>query len=471
MLRKHVSRPSVHYLIVLMLVLVASSARANTEDWANSTLAPNMKNFCEVQRGQRVVNSKRLLLWLIDLVGISDTAMDLNGDGNTLYEEKITLITDEAAFSACVESGRCDSLDQNKVVKVQDIISSLWSPAPPNPFITRFLPGFEDSASVINLASFLSVESGVESICPPVEILLPDPEREALMMEEGGKADAKVVPAEEKDARHWTEYFLLRESSDDIIKPFSEAAPASLSLEGNHQNDTRDIEIDMMLAYLYDESFHEKFSAQYYVYNQFDTDIVRIDGVETDSSRNVATLGLLAEYKLGKYDDQFLANHIISVRPSYAADLIQKTRTANITTTWSPIPDLADHNFVLKLIPINSFLNFKLNGDLRMEGGRVFEDGYVEVFDGHDTYIDFGYNFNMLLAGRQNSALASFQWDTNYKKLYATLSGQPDKEYLSTKLRYYFTRNFNVGLEYEKGRKGVQFNAVDTWEVTFGAKF
>lgn len=461
------SKLNFRYLILLMLVAVMSPALANDEDWVNSTLAPNMENFCEVQRGQRVVNSKRLLLWLIDLVGISDTAMDLDGDGNTLYEEKITLITDETAFLACIESGRCDSLDQNKVRKVQDIISSLWSPVPPNPFITRFLPGFEDSASVINLASFLSLESGVESLCPPPEILLPDPDQKALTTEEIEEVEAAAT----KDARHWSEYILLRESSDDIMKPFSEAAPASLSLEGNHQNDTRDIEIDMVLAYLYDESFYEKFSAQYYVYNQFDTDIVRIDGVETDSSRNAITLGLLAEYKLGKYDDQFLANHIISVRPSYTADIIQKTRTANIITTWSPIPDLADNNFVLKLIPINSFLNFKLSGDLRMEGGRVLDDGDIEVYDGNNTYIDLGYNFNMLFAGRKNSALESFQWDTNYKKLHATLSGQPDKEYLSSKLRYYFSGNFNVGLEYEKGRKGVQFNAVDTWEVTFGAKY
>ena len=98
------------------------------------------------------------------------------------------------------------------------------------------------------------------------------------------------------------------------------------------------------------------------------------------------------------------------------------------------------------------------------------EEGGVEVFDGHDNYVDFGYNFNMLLAGVQHTMLERFQWDTNYKKLYATLSGQPEKEYISSKLRYYFNSNFNIGLEYEKGRKGVQFNSVDTWEITFGAK-
>jgi hypothetical protein len=471
LLRKRALRLNSRHLILLMSLAMANHTLANTEDWANSTLAPNMDNFCEVQREQRVVNSKRLLLWLIDLVGISDTAMDLDGDGNTLYDEKITLIADEAALLACIESGRCDSLDQNKVRKVQEIISSLWGPIPPNPFTTRFLPGFEDSASVINLASFLSSESGVESLCPPPEILLPDPERELLTPEESEKAEAEISAAAMKDARHWREYILLRESSDDIMKPFSEAAPASLSFEGNEQSNTRDIEIDMVLAYLYNESFYEKFSAQYYVYNQFDTDIVRIDGEETDASRNAITLGLLAEYKLGKYDGHYFANHIVSVRPSYTADIIQKTRTANIITTWAPIPDIADNNFVLKLIPINSFLNFKLNADLRMEGGRVLNEGNVQVFDGNDNYIDFGYNINMLFAGRKNSALERFQWDSNYKRLHATLAGQPDKEYISSKLRYYFNGNFNIGLEYEKGRKGVQFNAVDTWEVTFGAKY
>jgi hypothetical protein len=445
-------------LSLLLLILSSSKAVANNENWANSTLAPNMTNFCEVQRGQQVVNSKRLLLWLIDLVGISDTAMDLNGDGNTLYDEKITLISDDAAFLACIESGRCDSLDENKIVKVQDIISSLWSVSPPNPFNTRFLPGFEDSSSVINLAEFLSSESGVESLCPPPEDALP----EALVKE-------AAVPQE--DARGWREFFLLRESSDDIIKPFSEAAPASLSLEGNEESDTRDIEVDMVLAYLYDEAFYEKFSAQYYAYTQFDTDIVRIDGNETDSSRNAITLGILAEYKLGKYDHQYLANHIVTLRPSYTEDVIQKTKTANMIATWAPIPDLGSNNFVLKLTPINEFLNFKLSGDLRIEAGRVLNKGNVQVFEGNDNYADFGYNFNMLFAGRKNSALARFQWDTNYKKLHATLPDQPDKEYLSSNLRYYFSGNFNIGIEYERGRKGVQFNAVDTWEINFGAKF
>jgi hypothetical protein len=471
-LQKGVFRLRSRYFVLLMLLAMTNYALANDEDWASSTLAPNMENFCEVQRGQRVVNSKRLLLWLIDLVGISDTAMDLDGDGNTLYNEKTTLIADEAALLACIESGRCDSLDQNKVRKVQEIISSLWGVSPPNiftnPFTTRFLPGFEDSASVINLASFLSPESGVESLCPPPELLFPDPERESLLTEPGEAVEEKVVV---EDARHWSEFILLRESSDDIIKLFSEAAPASLSLEGNEDSDTRDIEIDLVVAYLYDESFYEKFSAQYYAYTQFDTDIVRIDGKETDSSRNAVTLGILAEYKLGKYDDQYFANHIITLRPSYTSDIIQKTRTANIITTWSPIPNLGDNNFVLKLTPVNSFINFKLSGDLRIEGGRVLNEGNVQVFEGNDTYIDFGYNFNLLFTGRKNSALERFQWDTNYKKLHATLSDQPDKEYISSKLRYYFNGNFNVGLEYERGRKGVQFNSVDTWELTFGAKF
>lgn len=461
------SLSSCRFLLLALLLLSGNKALATKEDWANSTLAPNMENFCEVQRGQRVVNSKRLYLWLIDLVGISDTAMDLDGDGNTLYDEKVTLIAEEAAFLACIETGRCDSLDENKVRKVQEIISSLWGGSPPNPFQTRFLPGFEDSSSVINFASFLSSESGVESVCPPPELLLPDPEREILLSDSGEIVEDAVI----EDARHWSEFVLLRESSDDIIKLFSEAAPASLSLEGNEDSNTRDIEIDLVVAYLYEESFYEKFSAQYYTYTQFDTDIVRVDGKETDSSRNAITLGILAEYKLGKYDGQYFANHIVTLRPSYTTDIIQKTRTANIITTWSPIPDLGDNNFVLKLTPVNSFLDFKLSGDLRMEGGRVLNKGHVQVFEGNDTYIDLGYNFNLLFTGRKNSALERFQWDTNYKKLYATLPGQPDKEYISSKLRYYFNGNFNVGLEYEKGRKGVQFNGVDTWELTFGAKF
>lgn len=461
-------------LVLSIILLVGNKALANDQDWASTTLAPNMENFCEVQRGQRVVSSKHLLLWLIDLVGISDTAMDLDGDGNTLYHEKVTLIADETAFLACIESGRCDSLDQSKVENVQDIISSLWAPAPPNPFKTRFLPGFEGSSSVINLASFLSAESGIESLCPEPEALLPDPERE-ILIEEGVIDVEKIVPVpgtmSAEKSRHWSDLILLRETSDDIMKPFSEAAPASLSFEGNQQNNTRDIEVDMVVAYLYDESFYEKFSAQYYAYGQFDTDIVKIDGEETDSSRNAITVGILGEYKLGKYDDQYFSNHIVSVRPSYTADIIQKTRTVNIITTWSPIPDLGKNNFVLQLIPISSLINFKLNGDLRMEGGRVLNEGSVAVFDGHDTYMDFGYNFNMLFTGTKNSALERFQWDTNYKKLYATLSGQPEKEYLSSKLRYYFNGNFNIGLEYERGRKGVQFNSVDTWEITFGAKY
>ncbi len=463
--------PALNHALVLLFLLSGNKVLANDQDWASSTLAPNMSNFCEVQRGQQVVNSKRLLLWLIDLVGISDTAMDLDGDGNTLYTEKVTLIADDVALLKCIESGRCNTLDQNKVEKVQDIISSLWSPSPPNPFETRFLPGFDGSGAEVSLASFLSAEAGVESLCPPPEAILPDPEKIVPILEEGAVAELEEPAAEVKDARPWQDFLLLRESSDDIMKPFSEAAPASLSFEGNQQNNTRDIEIDMVLAYLYDESFYEKFSAQYYVYNQFDTDIVRIDGKETDSSRNAITLGLLAEYKLGKYDNQYLANHIVSVRPSYTADVIQKTRTLNLITTWTPIPDMGENNFVLKMIPINSFLNFKLSGDLRVEGGRVLEEGGQTLFDGHDSYLDFGYNFNMLFSGRKNSALERFQWDTNYKKLYATLSGQPEKEYISSKLRYYFNGNFNIGLEYERGRKGVQFNSVDTWEITFGAKF
>ena len=49
------------------------------------------------------------------------------------------------------------------------------------------------------------------------------------------------------------------------------------------------------------EHYWDKASSQYYAYFQSDTDMQRIDGDETSSSRNALSLGLLAEYRLGKY--------------------------------------------------------------------------------------------------------------------------------------------------------------------------
>lgn len=460
-----IKRCVAHLLLSLSLLLSAQLGLTNDINWAVSTLAPNMDNFCEKRREVEVVDPKRLLLWLLDLVGISDTAMDLNGDGDTLYVEKVALISDETAFSQCVELGRCDTLDQNKINKVKDIISSLWAPVEINPFKTQFLPGREGSNSEITLASFLNPEVGLETICPvrTSTIIEGDAFSEEL--------DKKLTEKQAEKKKNWYDNVLLREASEDITKPFSEAAPANLTLEGNRLNNTREIEAEFTLAYLLSEQVYEKRFSQYYLYTQFDSDVVSIDGEETTSSRNAISLGMIAEYKLGKFDNVALANNIISFRPSYTSDLIQHSRTANFTSTWAPIPDLGEENFVLNLIPITSHLNFKLNGDFRLESGRVFEDGKGEVFDGNTTYVDMGYNFVMLFTGAKNSVLERFQWDTHYKKLYATINDQLNKEYINSTLRYYVNQNFNIGLEYEKGRKGVQFNSVDTWEVSFGAKY
>lgn len=106
---------------------------ASDVDWANSLLVPNMDNFCESKRQVKVVNPKRLLLWLLDRMGINDAAMDLNADGDTLYLEKVALISDEVALDQCIEQGRCTVSEQVKLDNVKDILASLWSSADSNP--------------------------------------------------------------------------------------------------------------------------------------------------------------------------------------------------------------------------------------------------------------------------------------------------------------------------------------------------
>ena len=442
-----------------------STSLASDVDWANSILVPNMDNFCESKRKVKVVNPKRLLLWLLDRIGINDAAMDLNADGDTLYLEKVALIADEVAFDKCIEQGRCTLTEQVKIDNVKDIMASLWSPETSNPFKTRFLPGREGSGSVIDIASFLTPEMGLETTCPAkVSIIV---EGDAFSKE----LDQQLIIKRAEKKKKWYEGIFLRETSDDITAAFSEAAPASFSLEGNHLNNTREVDAEFAVAYLLAEDVYNKRFSQYYLYTQFDTDVVSINGKQTRSSRNAMSIGFIAEYKLGKFDHPVFANNIVSFRPSYTNHMIQGSRLVNFISTWTPIPDLDDDNFVLNLVPISDYLNFKLNGEFRLESGRVLENGDGEIFDGNNGYLDLGYNVLMLFTGSKNTLLESFQWNTHYKKLHATMSDQFDKEYINSALRYHVNQHFNIGLEYEKGRKGIQFNAVDTWEISLGAKY
>lgn len=438
---------------------------ASDVDWANSLLVPNVDNFCESKRQVKVVNPKRLLLWLLDRMGINDAAMDLNADGDTLYLEKVALISDEVALDQCIEQGRCTVSEQVKLDNVKDILASLWSSADSNPFKTQFLPGREGSDSVIDMTSFFTPEIGLETRCPAkVSVIV---EGDAFSKE----LDQQLIIKRAEKKRKWYEGLFLRETSDDITVPFSEASPASFSLEGNHLNNTREVDAEFAVAYLLDESIYQKRSSQYYLYTQFDTDVVNFKGKQTRSSRNAMSLGLIAEYKLGKFDNPVFANNIVSFRPSYTNHMIQGSRLVNFIATWTPIPDLEDDNFVLNLVPISESLNFKLNGEFRLESGRVLENGEDEIFDGNNGYFDLGYDVSMLFTGRKNTLLESFKWSTHYKKLHATISDQSDKEYINSTLRYHLNQHFNIGLEYEKGRKGIQFNAVDTWEINLGAKY
>ncbi len=443
-------------LVSVCLVLAITNASANDVDWSTTLLAPNMDEFCEVKREHRIVQPKRLLLWLLDFVAISDAAMDLNGDGNTLYNEKVALIADDKAFTSCIESSRCDELDQEKVLRIRSVIESLWSPSPPNPFHTHFLPGREGRASKIDLKTFLSQDTGIESICPSPDKVL---------------AAQSDVDAETNRQESWLDKMVVREKSDDITKPFGEASPASFSFEKNELSSTRDVEVDLVVAYLVHEQYYEKESSQYYLYFQSESDVQRIDGVDTSSSSNALSIGVLAEYRLGKYDNYYFANNVISLRPSYTNDTVQKIETANIIATWSPIPDLGKNNFFLNMVPFGPYVNFKLNWDARLEGGTLLKRGEQEILDDNNDYADIGANFNFLITGAKNTLLERFQWDSNYKKLFSLLSDQSDKEYASSKLRYFINGNFSVGLEYEKGRKGVQFNEVDKWKINFGAKY
>lgn len=444
------------WAFTLWLSCGVASAYADETAWSTTLLASNMEQFCTVKREQNVVDPKRLLLWLLDFVAISDAAMDLNSDGNTLYNEKVALIAQDKVFANCIESSRCDELDQEKVVRIKGIIESLWSPSPLNPFKTQFLPGRKGSASNIDLDTFLSQDTGIESICPPPGYAFLPP------------SEGDVDQLEQKS---WLDNVVIREKSDDITKPFNEAGPATFSLEKNELSSTRDVEIDLVAAYLMNERYLEKESSQYFLYFQSDTDIQKIKGADTSSSRSALSLGLLAEYRLGQYENYYFANHVISFRPSVTKDVVQKSVTANIIATWTPIPDLGEDNFFLNLVPVGSYINVKLNWDARLEGGYVLKEGTQEIFDDNNDYTDLGANLNFLITGTKNTLLERFQWENNYKKLFSLISGQPNKEYGSSKLRYYINGNFSIGLEYEKGRKGVQFNEVDKWKINFGAKY
>ncbi|KZZ48432.1 hypothetical protein A3765_08765 [Oleiphilus sp. HI0130] len=443
-------------LPLVFCLTTISSAQANEVDYANSILKTNSSIFCETKSEQQVVNPKKLFLWLLDVVDVSDAAMDLNGDGSTLYQEKVALIAEPDELSKCEASGRCNDLDKDKIIQVQNIIKSLWSPAPPNPFTTRFLPGREGSGSSINVRTFLSNDSGIQSVCPPIE-----PNAESL-------SDSNKKDTSSKASESWSERLILRERPEDIIKPFKEGAPANFSYELNELTNTKDLEVDLVAALLISENFEEQHSSQYFAYFQSDTDIQKVKGVNSSSSRRALSLGAIAEYRLGSYDSYF-SNHLITINPSYTSDAIQDSDSLNFIGTWTPIPDLGENNFFLNMVPIGPYLDLKVNWDLRLEGGSILNQGKQASIE--KDYADYGYNINVIMNGAKNSILAKFQWDSSYKKLYSLLSGQRSKEYLSSKLRYLINTNLSLGVGYEKGQKGVQFNEVDKWNINFGAKF
>ena len=439
------STPSHALGLVIWLppLLTGAFAASATPIFPQDQLCPTVPAALDAAAAADRVAPQAIVTWLLDENPVRDSALDADGDGNTLIDEKIRALTEDGF---CASTSSCSPDDEAALAKARDHLRSFVDQGGG--------PGYviEPAEQAIDLRDLLDPVGGTVRIrC----VALPEPSEQA----------------EAGDQPYWRENgesgFRLSGDIDNLSKnrgSLGAVKAAELSITSDLIEDETAYRVNAVAGYAFDIVGG----------NDIQTAIIpfiEAERVTSGDETQIDTLGAGIQQAAtvnwpGKLISEF------AVTPVYNTDSDFESQTGTLKFRWTPSFAPAA-GFPLGFPAVYGPLELRLGLDLLADAGRVFDEGDQDNLDGEGNFFRLGNQASMQVRGAPSNLFRQFELQLANRYLYNVDTNFEHINQFDAALAYLFpgNENYQLSFAYSNGRDENSLELYEFWQTQFGVRF
>ena len=431
-----------------------------------------------VDPGLKTVDPLRLIRWLIAVSEVSDAALDANGDGDTLLEEKQLALVQPDYCTRDV--GRaCTPEDAETLARVQarlaDFVERLggqdyvferirrpsveeWSEAEfLNPFLE--VPGrrFQVAELLDVSGRFVQVYCSSEEPEPPVQVAdVATPE----IVEPPEKPDWIFNPRGADGLRLTSEIDDLNKDRDQLTA----VRPAELSITADLDDDETRYQVKAIAGYNFEVERSDSFFTS-------TTPFFLIERFSNGASNEIDKLGVGVQEALRvEFPDG--SSSEFAITPLYLTDSDFNTDIGILKLRWPPTlaPDSTLPIGFPKMVgPVSVQLSIDTLADI----GQVFDDGGNSDLENEAEFLRIGGRLGTQLRGGEDTWFKDIELDVSNRYLKSADGDFGDLYRLDVSISYLFSQaeNYRLSFSYANGRTDDTLEDTEYWKTQFGIRF
>ena len=406
--------------------------------------------------GEDMVAPQAIVAWLLDENPVRDSALDADGDGNTLIDEKILALADDDYCASA--SATCSADDEAALAKAREHLRAFVDQGGGPGYVIEPANRAGDALPVdlgpIDLHDLLDpVGRTVQVRC----VALPE------------KAEEKE--AEEKDEPYWRENgdggFRLSGDIDNLSKnrgSLGAVKAAELSITSDLIEDETAYRVNAVAGYAFDVTGGDDIQTSFIPF-------LEAERVTSGNETQIDTLG--AGFQLAatvNWPGTLISE--FAVTPIYNTDSDFESQTGTLKFRWTP--SLAPGaGFPLGPPQVYGPIELRLGLDLLADAGRVFYEGDQDNLDDEGNFLRLGSRASMQVRGAQSIMFRQFELQIANRYLYNVDTAFEHINQFDAALAYLFpgNENYQLSFAYSNGRDENSLELYEFWQTQFGIRF
>ena len=445
-----VFRPSSSHVLGLAIgaaQMLASASVASAEplfpqDQLCPPSAPAITSPDAATSAERVA-PQAIIAWLLDEYPVRDGALDADGDGNTLINEKIRALTED---DFCASTSTCSPDDEAALSKARD-----------------HLRGFADQGGGIGYVIEPSAETfDLRDLLDPVGRTVQV--RCVALPEQPQEADARDQP-------YWRENgnsgFRLSGDIDNLSKnrgSLGAVKAAELSITSDLIEDETAYRVNAVAGYAFDIAGGDDIQTAIIPF-------LEAERVTSGDETQIDTLGAgIQQAATVNWPGMLISE--FAVTPVYNTDSDFESQTGTLKFRWTP--SLAPGaGFPLGFPEVYGPLELRLGLDLLTDAGRVFNEGDQNNLEGEGNFLRLGNQASMQVRGAPGNLFRQFELQLANRYLYNVDTAFENINQFDAALAYLFpgNENYQLSFAYSNGRDENSLELYEFWQTQFGVRF
>lgn len=407
-----------------------------------------------VDVGQTVA-PQAIIAQLLNRHYIRQQALDANGDGNTLLEEKILALTDDNFCTSL--STHCSRDDEAALATAREQLRSFAEQrGGPGYIIERLDQDGEASAQdqeIIDLRELL------------------DPDSETFEIRCIALSDHAQQEIDEQDASYWHEKdqggFRLTGEIDNLGKSrgsLGAVKVAELSITGDLIEDETAYRVNAVTGYAFDIAGGDDLQTLVIPF-------VLAERVTSGDETQIDTFGAgIQQTATLEWPGTLISE--FAVTPVYTTDSDFESQTGTLKFRWTPTL-AAKTGLPLGFPRVYGPIELRLGLDLLADAGRVFDEGDQGNLEGEGNFLRLGSQASMQVRGAPDNLLRQFEIQLTNRYLHNVDTTFDDINQFDAALAYLFpgSENYQLSIAYSNGRDENSLELYEFWQTQFGIRF